>query len=251
LGCVGCGGSKFVYEDPFVTPRNQFVDRIHKIGLMPIEMESSLEILDEERELFNSFFTKEFLDVGVEVLKIPVEEADSLCNALKDEVGGLYDPKSGEIDLPKYNLWRRKLLAELRNKYQIDGVMFTSIGVEMAVVNHDLAKWHGTTQGVGKGSFLKAISGVSHSGTVPATVLYVELRDVDNVLLYKHSGGIQVLEKIGTYGGPKRISMDELFGNESRNLKAVQLAIYPLIGKSYSSKMGNINKEPDDFRNPD
>jgi hypothetical protein len=74
---------------------------------------------------------------------------------------------------------------------------------------------------------------MSHSGTIPALSLHVTLSDTDDRDLYKNAGGIQVLAKAGV-DGLQDVPRHQLFADEERNIKAVHLALDPLLGRTTS-----------------
>jgi hypothetical protein len=46
-----------------------------------------------------------------------------------------------------------------------------------------------------------------------------------------NAGGIQALDKVGPFGGFVPVPQEELFAKEERNVKAVRLALDPLLGR--------------------
>jgi len=196
---------------------------------MPLKVPSNLEDPDPVKEKFESLLRRQLSDGGLTFVVVPSELEDSISKSYVEEVGGLYDPNTGEIDKEKSKNWRIKLYSEFQTRYDADAVLFSSIKVVLADFDNDKAKWHGTSQGVGKSKFLKGLLGVSHSGTLRALSLGVILSDINDTTLYSIYGGIEVLEKMGP-SGSQPVPRNELFTDEKRNLKAVHLVLDPLLG---------------------
>ena len=95
------------------------------------------------------------------------------------------------------------------------------------------ARWDGASETAATKKFWKAVLGISHSGTFPALSLHVMLSDTDDRDLYQNAGGIQVLAKAGV-AGLQNVPREQLFTDEERNLKAVHLALDPLLGRTTS-----------------
>jgi hypothetical protein len=120
---------------------------------------------------------------------------------------------------------------QLRAKFNVNAILSPEIQVVAASFGGDRAKWDGTSEGVGKKKFWKALLGTTHSGRVPALSFVVFLKDSDYTSLYVNAGGIQALDKVGPAGGFVPVPQEELFAKEERNVKAVRLALDPLLGR--------------------
>jgi hypothetical protein len=149
------------------------------------------------------------------------------------EMSGFYDPVTGVRDEEKVKVVRMQMYRELKAKFNIDAMLFSDIAVVPAKLDSDRARWDGASETAATKKFWKAVLGISHSGTVPALSLRVMLSDTDDRDLYENAGGIQVLAKAGV-GGLQNVPRAQLFADEERNLRAVHLALDPLLGRTKS-----------------
>lgn len=241
LICSGCGRPPEIY-DPFIVPRKEFYPQLNRIAIMPLNITSEPVKFHNAMDLFDSLLAKELLDSELEVTIVPVEESDSLQGYFIKQLGGLFDPYSGKLDIEKTRTWRRTLISEVEKKYKVDAILFTRISTVSAHVFRDQAKWDGVTESIGKDRFLKSVMGIRHSGSIPALSLVVELRATNDSLLYLNAGGIQVLQKIGTGRSPDDRPYHEILTDEKRNQDAVVYAIHPLLGRSVKRRPGSINR---------
>ncbi|MCH7947337.1 MAG: hypothetical protein IIC66_06005 [candidate division Zixibacteria bacterium] len=209
---------------------------------MPLNITSEPVKFHNAMDLFDSLLAKELLDSELEVTIVPVEESDSLQGYFIKQLGGLFDPYSGKLDLEKTRTWRRTLISEVEKKYKVDAILFTRISTVSAHFFRDQAKWDGVTESIGKDRFFKSLLGLKHSGSIPALSLIVELRATNDSLLYQNAGGIQVLQKIGTGSRPEDRPYHEILTDEKRNQDAVVYAIHPLLGRSVKRRPGSINR---------
>jgi len=230
LGFLAAGcGSKAVRYDPFRVPREQFYGGLKTIALAPIWTPKELVVPDSVKAKFESLLAAELRGAGFTV--IASEQEQALWNSMTDSVGGFYDPKTGEVDTVKSRIVWDKVYSRLRTNFGVDAIMYPSILIVLAKFNNGKAEWDGTSEGVQKGKFWTFLSGTSHSGTTRALSISITLKDSNFVTLYLNAGGIQALDKVGPFGGFEPVSQEELFAKEERNVKAVRLALDPLLGR--------------------
>ncbi len=225
---TGCG-SKAVRYNPFMVPREQFYGSLKTIVLAPISVPKEIEVSDSVKAKFESLLVTELRQAGFTV--VTSEEPRTLWQAMADSVGGIYDPKTGEVDTMKSRTIWDKVYSQLRANFGVNAIMYPRILIVLAKFNNGKAEWDGTSEGVQKGKFWTFLSGTSHFGTTRALSFYVSLKDSNNVSLYVNGGGIQALDKVGPLGGFEPVPKEELFAKEERNVKAVRLALDPLLGR--------------------
>lgn len=237
----GCGRPPEIY-DPFKVPRQEFYPQLGRIAIVPMKFNSEFSEFDNAITVLDSLLAKELREDEIEVIIVTIEKSDSLQGAFMKDIGGFFNPYTGKLDKEKTKKWRRMLIREMEEKYNVDAVMFSSIRKVTAHFSSDRAKWDGASESVGKDRFLKTIMGISHSGDISALSLIVELREVNDSLLYLNAGGIQVLKKIGAFGGPEDRPSEEILSNVNRMRDAVRYAINPLLGIVERKRPGSTKK---------
>lgn len=227
---AGCAAK--VPYNPFKVSRDQFYPKLKVVALSPMSVPRDLKDPDPATKKFLSMIEAQLREAGFAT--IPADASRGLWDSLTAQVGGFFDPVTGEVDEAKLKTVRIQMYRELKAERQIDAMLFTALAIVPAKLEHDRASWDGTSQGAGKGKFWKALLGVSHSGTLPALSLHVVLSDTDDTDLYENAGGIELLAKVSASGSVP-VPREELFLNEERNAKAVHLALDPLLGKIASN----------------
>jgi hypothetical protein len=225
---AGCG-SKVPYN-PFKISPEQVRSRVKVVALAPMAFPRELEDPVPATKKFLGMMEVEMRGAGLTV--IGAGEVQVIWDSLAGQMDGFYDPKTGARDEEKLKSVRMHLYRELKGKFNIDALLFSHLAAVGAKLDHDQAKWDGTSEGAGRKTFWKALLGVSHSGTIPALSLHVILSDTDDTDLYVNMGGIQVLAKIGPGGNFDPVPRAQLFSDEERNTKAVHLALDPLLGRT-------------------
>jgi len=228
LFSAGCG-SKAVQYDPFQVPREKFYGGLKTIALAPIWAPKELEVSDSVKAKFEFLLAAELRGAGFTV--VPSEELGTLRSTLTDSVGGIYDSKTGMLDTVKFKTVLKQMYPQLQAKFGVDAMLFSKIDIVLAELDNEKAKWHGTSEGVQKKKFWKRLLGITHFGTIRALSFFVSLEDSDYTSLYVNAGGIQALDKVGPAGGFVPVPQEELFAKEERNVKAVRLALDPLLGR--------------------
>jgi len=225
----GCA-AKTPYN-PFKVPREQFHDHLKVVALGPMGMPRDLANPDPVRNKFLHLIETQLSGAGYTV--VGSAEARVIWDSMVTGISGFYDPVPGVRDEEKVKLVRMQMYRELKAKFNIDAMLFSHIAVVPAKLDNDRARWDGTSEGAATKKFWKAVLGISHSGTVPALSLHVILADTGDRDLYENAGGIQVLAK-ASVGGLQNVPREQLFADEERNLKAVHLALDPLLGRTRS-----------------
>ena len=223
----GCAAK--VPYNPFKVDRAEFYPRLMVVALAPMGAPRDFEDPTSATDRFMRLMEVQLRDAGLTL--IPADTSRALWDSLTAEVGGYFDPATGEVDEPKLRMLRGRLYRALRARHDVDAMLFSSLVVVGAELKSDRASWDGTSQGAGKGKFWKALLGVSHSGTIPALSLRVVLSDTADTDLYVNAGGIELLAKVSTSGFVD-VPRHELFLNDERNVKAVTLALGPLLGRT-------------------
>lgn len=243
LLCSGCGRPPEIYN-PFRVPRQEFYPQLGRIAIVPMKFDLEISHYDEIMTVFDSLIAYELREDELEIVIVPTEKSDSLRGVFMKEIGGFFDPYTGKLDKEKAKKWRRMLIREMEEKYNVNAVMFSSIRKVTAHFSADRARWDGASEGIGKDKFLKFIMGMSHSGSIPALSLVVELRQVNDSLLYLNAGGIQVLRKIGSNSRSEQIPSEEILTDFDQIQDAVHYALNPLLGIVKRMRPGST-KKPD------
>jgi len=225
----GCGASQAAYN-PFKVPPEQWRPKVKTVALAPMYASQGLENPTPATEKFQTMIMTELRGAGWTIIE-PAQVKVIWDSMVAAQVDGFYDPKTGQRDEAKLKAVRMNTYRELKGRFNIDALLFSYLAIVGAKLDHDQAKWDGVTQGAGKKTFLKALVGISHYGTVPALTLQVNLSDAEDTALYENAGGIQVMAKIGPNSQADPVPRDELFVDEERNVRAVHLALDPMLGR--------------------
>jgi len=205
--------------NPFKVSQEQFFAKTKVIALVPIIVPSDLQDPEPVKIKFESMIGDKLRDAGF--LTIPSQEYSEIYKRMTDQMGSPHE------------LTCRELCA----KFKVDAFLYPSIDVVAAEWADGMASWWGTSESVEPitKAFLKGLL-IRTSGTVPALVLSVTIRDINGAALYIDGGGIQVLAKISGIKKFVPVPRDMLFVDEGRNSKAVNLALEHLIKKPISPK---------------
>lgn len=225
----GCASSQAPYN-PFRVPPEQWRGKVKIVALAPMYASRELENPNPATEKFLTMMKTELRGAGLTIIE--PSEFKMIWDSMAAQVDGFYDPKTGQRDEVKLKAMRLHVYRELKGKFNIDALLFSYLTIVGAKLDHDEAKWDGVSQGAGKKAFLKALLGMSHYGTVPALSLQVNLSDTDDTDLYQNAGGIEVAAKIGPNSRFDPVPREELFTDEERNVRAVHLALDPMLGRA-------------------
>ncbi|PYN57595.1 MAG: hypothetical protein DMD92_13970 [Candidatus Rokuibacteriota bacterium] len=218
----------------FQIPEEQFHSKVKRIALAPIAVPSQLGVSEPAKLRFDALIEAKLQEAGFTTF--PATEWGEAFTRIQQEAGGLFDPRTGELDDAKVKTILLRTVEELRGRFQLDAILFPRVHVVKAKFTGAWARWDGASDSLTSGLSVLATSGIS--GTVPALTLVVSIDSpADELALYRRGAGIQVLEKLaplterlsGKWLAP--VPREEVLANEERNLAAVGIALGPLLKK--------------------
>ena len=219
LGCA----TTAPYE-PYQIPREQFHATVRTIAVFRLMLPDDLENPDRVREKFEAMILTALEREGYRT--VPPQQVTPIWEEITTQLGGLFDPMTGARDEEKFDTARLHALQEIATRFGADALLHPSIRVVDAKFDSGTARWCGSTQSMQStgSSMLEALAGMSTSGTIKATCLFVVVEDMSGVDLYKDMGGIEVLGSL-VVGGFEARPQGELFVDGERNQGAVASAL--------------------------
>jgi hypothetical protein len=142
----------------------------------------------------------------------------------------IFDPVTGELDSARAIVIERAMAREVAARFGADAWLVPGYRLRQASYRSGWCAWDGTKQYVQtKGELLKlAVLGMTKSGTVPALSLRVAVSDSSGRTVFLNHGGLQALVRV-TAGGTEHLKPSQVFDDRERNVKAVELALEPLV----------------------
>ncbi len=215
----------------FAVPRDSFYPKLKVLALAPIRTPKDLENPEPVQALFAGLLEARLREAGFEV--VMPDRTAPIWDSVRALQGDLFDPRTGEPDTAKQRQMRLAFARELATRFNASAVVYAGVAVRTAELLNSVAAWDGAQQDFRSKWALHMLMGSSSSGRVPALSLVVNLSALDDSDLYEWGGGIQVLQKIKPGGKPVDVPRDQLFADQKRNGKAVEIALKPLLtGKS-------------------
>lgn len=235
LFLAGCAGSS--QPEAFAVEPDLFYDVTNTLVLTPVSLPSELDPYADHVEEFDSLIAS-FLEQADFDL-IPAKEYSTLWEGVMEQVGGFFDPVTGERDEEKFTAARDSLFSLLTELYHPDALLYPEIWLVGAPFSEGTARWDGTSQAlIGFGTRLIDALGTVFSGSesnlpegnVDALSLVIFIENMEGEELYMESGGIQVMQKVGRDPRDvKAVPDDEILSDHERNRKAVVIALKPLL----------------------
>jgi hypothetical protein len=218
--------------DPFVISRSEIYERVDTLAMMPLQC-PDFDRKEEVSARYETLITERLEAAGFKV--VPSEESSSIRNAMIEQLGGMFDPITGQVSEEKRQAVSDHLVQELNAKFEFDAYVAPKIVPFKANWAGNSATWGGVTETVtGKTGFWAAFSNANMSGTIPALSLVVVLRDkTDSEAYYVGIGGIQLVAHYGeTFaGGFVDIPESEWFVDQEKDVTAVNIALSALVNE--------------------
>ena len=205
-----------------------------RVALATLEIPAPLQQGERVQARYRTILTTKFTALGFEV--VGGNDFDGLWAAERSAAGGLYDPFTGLPDLDKLNTALARVLAALRERYHMTGVIMPSIVPRKAPFNEGYAHWDGVSEPVtGGGSLLFNASifnpNIGYSGQLEANSLKLRVLDGTGQVLYQGLGGVQLTEHLD-HGQSVLVPESSLFADPARDAVALDAALHELAQNS-------------------
>jgi len=206
--------------DPYSIDKGTFRKAYKRIALAPVEAGAALNMPDSAKQIIEEEITRHLEKRGYTV--IPSSLLKGIRSTMVEQVGGLEDPATGELDMDKVMAVHSHSLRELWFQHDFDALATARVGIIQAHVENDRAEWDGTSQKLRKkGGSLK------YTASAAASTLTFSIFDATEQPLYVNYGGLEVLVmRVKQQLQP--LDASEYFRDEKRIRKAAQLAVKPI-----------------------
>ena len=232
LFCVGCATT--TPYDPFVKSEDEIKSSISVLAMKPIRL-AEFSRKDEVAARYEMLITEQLESAGFTV--IPSNEFSAIWDPMVEQVGGLFDPVTGESDPDKVKAVHEHTLNELRAKFSVNGFVAPRIDVAKASWYGNSATWDGVKdETTGKGGFWASLAAANYQGSVPALSLIVPIFDINGDPVYVGRGGIQLFAH---FKGGRFIDVPESmwFVEPERDLNAANIAMRDLVADPVATQV--------------
>jgi hypothetical protein len=226
LVVAGCSTKpKVVKTDPYIVPEDEFKKSVNIIATAPVTIIEGLPDATPVIDNFDALIENRLRNYGYTILE--PKEYKTVWERVVAQMGGITDPETGLRDPVKLTRAMFATLDSLKVDFELDAVLIPDIVVVEAEFAAGNAVWDGASQRIESGGPLSSVFSGSQRGVVGALSLTISIRGEDGTELYANAGGIETLSRIS---GKEFINVprQELFADEKRNKKAVEIALKPL-----------------------
>jgi hypothetical protein len=222
---AGCASHAVPYN-PYTISAEQFHRNIHKVVVAPVAV--PVELYEVCSNTVNLSIKPEIeAQLALRAITVvPAPEFEQMAKEAEEKEGGMFDPKSGQIDQLKCERVQSEICSAICSRYAADAVVVPSVIYHIAEVSQGIAEFCGAKQNVfsgGRQAVQWLLTGPQF-GKVGVLCLQVEVMNTSGLCLYRNYGGIEALSSF-PLGAPKDVPLAELFKNKQRNGTAVQLAL--------------------------
>ncbi|MCH8936383.1 MAG: hypothetical protein IIB90_11715 [Gemmatimonadetes bacterium] len=247
-GVVLLAGCFFVAQqqeqyDPFVVSRDTVLRAITTIVVTPVVPPEDVFVSEQAGRRIAGILEAQLREGGFSV--VPASEYSRIWDAIIRQMGGFFDPVTGERDEGKFATARRELLSELQGRFHTQVLLYQELQIVDAYVDGGVAAWDGAEQDIGgergaiaadyQDSFERDDFGGRTDGVVSAVSLMVAIDGQDGREMYRNFGGLEVLAR----GGVAVVEIEGEFAvraEPERVVHAVELVLGPLLGKKKDGK---------------
>jgi hypothetical protein len=205
-----------------------------RVALAAMEIPTGVEQGESVQARYHKMIAAKVTALGFEV--VGGNDFDDLWSAERAAAGGFYDPLSGLPDLGKLNTALARVLATLRERYDVAGVIRSSIVPRKASCKYGYAYWDGVSEpvsGGGSAFFNSSIFNpeIGYTGQLEANSLKLRFLDGTGQVLYQGLGGVQLTKHLD-HGRSLLVPETALFADPARDAAAVGAALHELLQQS-------------------
>lgn len=221
---TGCAVTPY---DPFTKSRSEIFNTVDVLCMVPINL-MDFERKDEVAARYEALITERLETAGFKV--ISSSEFSSVRDPMIEQLGGVFDPLTGEADEEKLEAVRLHTMNELIAKFDIDAYVSPRVVATQASWGGNSATWDGVKDDTtGKEGFWATLSAADATGTIPALSLILPLTSTSGETYYVGRGGIQLLAHYD-YGFVD-VPESMWFVEPERDVNAVNVALAPLLNE--------------------
>lgn len=234
LALVVAGCATTAPYNPFQIPEEEFRAKVKRVALAPVAVPRELGVSDATKVRIDALIEAKMQEAGF--VTYPASHWGRAMARLEQESGGVFDPRSGQRDEKKLKALWQSLHAEMRRQFEFDAVLLPTVVVVRAGWNRNYANWDGVSEPLSSG--VSALLAPAAQGTLPALSLMMSMGPVnpEGDSLYRHRGGIHVLEKLTPLGERmsglfKPIPPEAILADEERIRGAIDVSLGALLKK--------------------
>jgi hypothetical protein len=206
-------------DSAFLVDKKQFKQQVRTIALTPVDFDGYFGLPDGVAEILEQEVTERLEKRGYSV--IPSTVLAGIRRTMEQQVGGITDGATGEMDLAKAQAVRTHAFRELRYQQQFDALANIRVSISQIPLENDRVEWDGVKQDIqheGRGQ--------KYTARIYASSVAVGVYDATLKPLYLHYGGLEPLmyragEQLEALGN------DQLFRDSKKIREAVEIAVDP------------------------
>lgn len=231
--------------DPFVAPTDTVLNLVGTIVVTPVVPPEGVSVSAAASEVITGAIETRLSEAGITV--IPAAEYARIWDGIIRQLGGFFDPLTGEREEWKFQAARRELMRELQGRYQTQVLLYAELQVLEVYVEGGVAEWDGAEHDIRgedepiksqyQDTFQQDDLGGSGDGVVSAVSLATAIDGPDGREIYRNFGGLEVVSR--RQGAVVDVEGDfVLEAQGERVVHAVDRALGPLVARLGDSRGG-------------
>lgn len=206
-------------DDAFLVDKKQFKQQVRTIALSPVDFDGYFDLPGTVAAMLEQEVTERLEKRGYAV--IPGSVLAGIRHTMEQQVGGITDSSTGEMDLARAQAVRTHAFRELWFQREFDALANIRVSISQVPVENDRVEWHGTKQDI------------PHEGRSPkytarvyVSSVTVGIYDATFKPLYLNYGGLEPLmyragEQLEALPG------ERLFRDQKKIREAIRIAVDP------------------------
>lgn len=207
--------------------RDAFFNEVSNVALVPLRG-AQIKGREDVAEL-TEMMLREKLE-RYDIRSVPASVYGERYDRKMQELGGMYDPISGQLIESKRDEITRYAREGVEANHAIDAYLIPTLTLASVPYYIDEAQWDGVKENIylPKAKSIWTGGAAADGGNILALSLNLRLERPDGSDIFESQGGWQLAEKFAKEGRKSLLPAD-LFDDERRNRLAVHFALRPIL----------------------
>jgi hypothetical protein len=235
----------------FDNTRDELFASIKRVGIMPVtDMPGALRDRDDAKKALQDAVAKYLKLANFEV--IGVESYQAGYDRFNKQLGGMYDPATGDLRREVASAVLQNARREFGSKEKLDAFVFIRVVLSAAPYSNDYCYWDGVHDRADgkpppKNAFMDFWNADASTGSVPALSLLVQIVSTRDRVVYGRKGGIQPAayhDWVKESNAPfQTVEFEDLLKDAQRIDRAARVATLPLVRTPKDISLGDKDPE--------
>ena len=218
------------YHDYYIKKQSEFPQKVNFIAIAPVNSLTGFpDFLINKKDVIDSLLVEYLTTNNYKVVSTKISE--QIWSRVKKNMGGLYNPETGDLDTTKLNHLLSLYTKELSDSFMVDLIIFPSIVKRTAELVEQSLLWDGVRRDMIVVGSYTTLNSYTFSGKTGGISIQSLIINTNGKIIFESFGGIEPILKVDysvDYHGLLKERGDLLENNEYLK-DGIRISLHPII----------------------